>query len=126
MAPVFFFPFVIPVSASNLSSPDSFRRPIYPHALKFEPVEPWVPAMNAGMTVGVVIHVSMSIGQSFAGGENGYAVSVAGEKRRVAWTQTLAEMPVVWSGGWRKPCAHAFAAVFASGKILQSPGSHGV
>jgi hypothetical protein len=23
-------------------------------------------------------------------------------------------------------CAHAFAAIFASGKILQSPGSHGV
>jgi hypothetical protein len=42
-----------------------------------------------------LIHVSISIGQSFAGGENGYAG--AGKKRRVAWTQTLAEMPVVGS-----------------------------
>jgi hypothetical protein len=62
-----------------------------------------------------LIYVSMSVGHSFALGENGNAVSGAGGKRRVAWTQTLAEKPVVWSGGWRKSRAHAFAAVFAGG-----------
>ena len=72
-------------------------------------------------------HVSMSVGHSFALGENGYAVSgIVRKKRRVAWTQTLAEMPVVVVRRLALACAHAFAAVFASGKILQSPGSHGV
>jgi hypothetical protein len=69
----------------------------------------------------------MSAGQSFAGDENGYAVSgVERKKRRVAWTQTLAEMPVVVVRRLALARAHAFAAVFASGKILQSPRSHGV
>ena len=39
-----------------------------------------------------------NFGHGFAGGENGYAVSGLG-KRRVAWTQALAEVPVVSSGG---------------------------
>jgi len=73
-----------------------------------------------------MIQFSMSVGQSFALGENGNAVSGAGEKRRVAWTQTLAEMPVVVVRRLAHARAHAFAAVFASGKILQSPRSHGV
>ena len=47
------------------------------------------------------IQLSMSIGQSFAGGGNGYAVSGwCGRRRRVAWAQTLAECrscgPAVW------------------------------
>ncbi len=67
------------------------------HLSRMFPLEPWVPATSAGMTVGIVFHLSMSAGHSFAGGENGYAVSGA-EKRRVAWTQALARMPVVSSG----------------------------
>ena len=44
---------------------------------------------------GGMIHLSMSVGHGFAGGENGNAVSGGSEKkRRVAWTQALADMPV--------------------------------
>jgi hypothetical protein len=53
------------------------------------------------MTELEVIHFSISVGHSFALVENGYAVSGIGKKRRVAWTQALARMPVVKSGGWR-------------------------
>ena len=41
-------------------------------------------AINAGMTARVVFHLSMSVGHSFARGENGNAVSGVEKKRRVA------------------------------------------
>jgi hypothetical protein len=73
-----------------------------------------------------LIQISMSVGHSFALVENGYAVSGAGEKRRVAWTQALAEMPVVWSGGWRE-LRPRFCGRFLHGdRLSQSPRSHGV
>jgi len=65
--------------------------------------------------------MSMSVGQSFALGENGYAVSGVVRKRRVAWTQALARMPVVSSGCDAKSRVHAFAAVFAGGFALTEP-----
>ena len=62
-------------------------------------------------------------GQSFAGGENGYAVSGAG-------SEGLRERSLRGSAGRASPavdanCAHAFAAVFASGLLFQSPRSYG-
>ena len=41
------------------------------------------------------------------------------EKRRVAWTQALAKMPVVWSGCDAKSRVHAFAAISASGSYFE-------
>ncbi len=37
----------------------------------------------------------LNFGHGFALGENGYAVSGAGRSEGVAWTQALAEVPVV-------------------------------
>ena len=57
-------------------------------------------AVNAGMTGGVVIHLSMSVGHGFARGENGNAVSGGVEREAKGCVDAkLARMPVVSSGG---------------------------
>ena len=47
----------------------------------------------------VVIQFSMSVGHSFALGENGYAVFGVGKEAKGCVSAAYAKVPVVWSGG---------------------------
>ena len=63
----------------------------------------------------------MSIGQSFARGGNGYAVSGGWKKAKGCVGANTRRVPVVWSGGLALAGAHAFVAVFAGKQALTEP-----
>ena len=74
----------------TVSLGDSLRRPSS---------QTFIPIFIALLSGGVVIQLSISGRHSFAGGENGYAVSGGGEREAKGCVDAkLANMPVVWSG----------------------------
>ena len=81
-------------------------------------IQVWVPAF-AGMTVGVVIHFSISVRHGFAGGENGYAVS------GVVRSEGLRERSLRENAGRVSPavdasCAHALQRFLPRGRSCRA------